>query len=76
MSRIRPVSRRDFLSTTAATLALPQVLSAAEQDSAANAPVKTVAFLGTEVRRHSHAQHFLDRLTEGYTWGGSGRSHV
>ena len=29
-----------------------------------------IAFLGTVVRRHSHAQHFLDRLTEGYTWAG------
>ena len=31
---------------------------------------KTVAFLGTEVRTHSHAQHFLDRLTLGYGWRG------
>ena len=30
-----------------------------------------VAFLGTEVRTHSHAQHFLDRHTAGYTWNGS-----
>ena len=29
-----------------------------------------VAFLGTVVRRHSHAQHFLDRHTLGYTWKG------
>jgi hypothetical protein len=26
--------------------------------------------LGTEVRLHSHAQHFLDRLTLGYAWRG------
>ncbi|HIG29167.1 MAG TPA: hypothetical protein EYQ50_15815 [Verrucomicrobiales bacterium] len=32
---------------------------------------KKVAFLGTEVREHSHAQHFLDRLTLGYGWRGS-----
>jgi hypothetical protein len=31
---------------------------------------KRVAFLGTEVRQHSHAQHFLDRLTQGYVWQG------
>ena len=31
---------------------------------------KTVAFLGTEVRTHSHAQHFLDRMTLGYGWKG------
>jgi hypothetical protein len=32
---------------------------------------KKVAFLGTEVRLHSHAQHFLDRMTLGYAWGGA-----
>jgi hypothetical protein len=31
---------------------------------------KRIAFLGTEVRQHSHAQHFLDRHAMGYTWGG------
>lgn len=31
---------------------------------------KRIAFLGTEVRTHSHAQHFLDRLTLGYGWRG------
>ena len=31
---------------------------------------KRVAFLGTEVRTHSHAQHFLDRLSLGYGWRG------
>ena len=29
-----------------------------------------VAFLGTVVHTHSHAQHFLDRHTVGYTWNG------
>lgn len=29
-----------------------------------------IAFLGTVVRLHSHAQHFLDRLTIGYSWNG------
>lgn len=29
-----------------------------------------IAFIGTMVRKLSHAQHFLDRLTEGYTWNG------
>lgn len=31
---------------------------------------KTVALLATEVRRHSHAQHFIDRFLEGYGWEG------
>ena len=29
-----------------------------------------MAFLGTVVHTHSHAQHFLDRHTLGYTWNG------
>ena len=29
-------------------------------------PRKRIAFLGTEVREHSHAQHFLDRLGMGF----------
>jgi hypothetical protein len=33
-------------------------------------PKKRVAFLGTVVFRHSHSQHFLDRLTQGYFWQG------
>jgi hypothetical protein len=32
---------------------------------------KKIAFLGTVVRQHSHAQHFLDRHTLGYTWHGA-----
>ena len=31
---------------------------------------KRIAFLGTEVRTHSHSQHFLDRLALGYGWRG------
>jgi hypothetical protein len=43
--------------------------------SAAAAPLSAtqrpkVAFLGTVVFTHSHAQHFLDRHTLGYTWKG------
>jgi hypothetical protein len=29
-----------------------------------------VALLGTVVHKHSHAQHFLDRLVQGYAYGG------
>ena len=56
-------SRRRFMASSAALLALPS-LAAAPQEK------KRVAFLGTTVYRHSHAQHFLDRLTEGYSWNG------
>ncbi len=31
---------------------------------------KKIAFIGTEVKQHSHAQHFLDRFTLGYAWNG------
>ncbi|MCA9138615.1 MAG: hypothetical protein KDB00_17710, partial [Planctomycetales bacterium] len=44
----------------------------------ANAAVTTkrpkIAFLGTVVRKHSHAQHFLDRHTLGYSWKGGWQS--
>ncbi len=42
--------------------------AAAAQPSATQLP--KVAFLGTVVFTHSHAQHFLDRHTLGYTWKG------
>jgi hypothetical protein len=58
------LSRRAFLLGASASLVLAgRSLHAAERP-------KRVAFLGTEVRRHSHAQHFLDRMTLGYAWGG------
>lgn len=56
-------SRRQFLARSTA-LFLSTGLARAE------APRKKVAFLGTEVRALSHAQHFLDRMTLGYSWAG------
>ncbi len=32
--------------------------------------IPKIAFLGTVVHTHSHAQHFLDRHALGYTWNG------
>ncbi len=61
-----PIDRRGFLAAAAASSwAMPSFAGAA-----ADAKPKRIAFLGTEVREHSHAQHFLDRLTQGYAWGG------
>lgn len=64
-------SRRTFLanlSTIAATAMIAPVrLSSAEPGGSR----KKIAFLGTEVRTHSHSQHFLDRLTLGYGWRGA-----
>src|SRR5436853_6459188 len=60
-----PWSRRSFLLTGAATLA------AAAGSFAADVPRKKIALIGTVVTRHSHAQHFLDRLAMGYNWAGA-----
>jgi hypothetical protein len=70
--------RRSFLASIGATTLvgagalsnsgpLVRVAGAAEP-SATRRP--KVAFLGTVVKTHSHAQHFLDRHTLGYTWKG------
>lgn len=63
------LSRRTFLgaATAAATLAGIPRLRAAPRSR------PKIALLGTEVRRHSHAQHFIDRFLLGYTWEGGWR---
>lgn len=63
------LSRRRFTQTLAAGLALSPALRA----RGAEEPRKRIAFLGTEVHLHSHAQHFLDRLSMGYSMGGEWR---
>ena len=60
------LTRRSFLASTAWTAV---GIAAARRAQPAQLR-KKVAFLGTEVRQHSHAQHFLDRLTLGYSWDG------
>jgi hypothetical protein len=60
---IHKPSRRTFLAS-AAFASTFSIKTAAK----AEGPRKKVAFLGTEVRIHSHAQHFLDRMTLGYSW--------
>src|SRR5262245_24221880 len=61
------LNRRTFLASSAAAAAAAAL---APSVRAAESSRKKIAFLGTEVRLHSHAQHFLDRLTLGYAWGG------
>jgi hypothetical protein len=56
-------TRRQFLAQSAALMLAPNLVRA-------DTPRKKVAFIGTEVRTHSHAQHFLDRMTLGYNWAG------
>ncbi|MEQ1827632.1 MAG: hypothetical protein ABL921_16860 [Pirellula sp.] len=59
------LNRRDFVATASLALA-----TAGTAHARAPQARKRIAFLGTEVRKHSHAQHFLDRHALGYTWGG------
>jgi hypothetical protein len=61
------LNRRNFLAATAIGATATFIGS---RSQAADAPRKKIAFLGTEVRTHSHAQHFLDRMTLGYGWRG------
>lgn len=58
------ITRRSFLAASAALAASGLARGASA------APRRRVALIGTEVRRHSHAQHFLDRLLHGYAWHG------
>lgn len=65
------VSRRKLIlgaGAAAATAYIPFTNSYGNAPS--NNARKRIAFLGTEVRRHSHAQHFLDRHALGYTHAG------
>ena len=55
-------NRREFLGSAS--------LAVVGNPLAASLAPPKVAFLGTAFYKHSHAQHFLDRLTQGYTWGG------
>jgi hypothetical protein len=56
-------SRRGFLAGSTALMLAPGL-------AWGHTARKKIAFLGTEVRTHSHAQHFLDRMTLGYSWAG------
>lgn len=62
------LTRRHFAQSLAAGLALP-CLALPRSTHAAQAR-KRIAFLGTDVYQHSHAQHFLDRFSMGYAMGG------
>jgi hypothetical protein len=62
------VDRRTFIASASAASA-SLALGCRSLGSRSDKP-KTVALLATEVRRHSHAQHFIDRFLEGYGWEG------
>jgi hypothetical protein len=63
------IRRRSFMAGCAATAAYAST-GVFPGSAHAQEPRKKVAFLGTVVFKHSHAQHFLDRHCMGYTWGG------
>src|SRR5881396_1693551 len=71
-------TRRKFVSTLGKTGALaagfssvtPFSIRAENKSEAARPRPKTIALIATEVRKHSHAQHFIDRFLEGYGWQG------
>lgn len=67
-----PLNRRRFLTSAAATTVLAAApWSRSRVQAAAAEPRRPrIALLGTEVRTHSHAQHFIDRFLLGYTWQG------
>lgn len=76
--RERRWSRRQFTQATGAalaSLAAPGLSLAAERKDrrAWSGPRRKIALLATEVRKYSHAQHFIDRFLEGYGW--QGRHH-
>lgn len=68
MGRVNPmISRRHFTGALIGSAALPSFLVARHLNR------KRIAFLGTVVFQHSHAQHFLDRFSIGYLMGGHWR---
>ncbi len=69
-------SRRDFLRSSASAAGALAISFggggglASASASALPAERKRIALIGTVVRRHSHAQHFIDRFLVGYGWEG------
>lgn len=63
------IPRRIFLAGSAAAVACAHTKLIPTGFGATEAR-KRIAFLGTVVFQHSHAQHFLDRHCMGYTWAG------
>jgi hypothetical protein len=65
------ITRRNFAKSMAGALAIPALGRFARAQSASDK--KKIAFIGTDVYEHSHAQHFLDRFSIGYAMGGKWR---
>ena len=56
------VSRRQFLATAGTVAGLTVAAPAAWARKAVRPARKRIALIATEVRLHSHAQHFIDRF--------------
>ncbi|MFO0958092.1 MAG: hypothetical protein U0800_11800 [Isosphaeraceae bacterium] len=65
----RGMNRRAFLAASGGL-----GLAAGVAFGKAPAARKRIALIGTEDRKHSHAQHFLDRFLLGYVWQGAWRT--
>lgn len=67
-------TRREFVKAVGAMAALASGRARARPSGllavAQAAPRPKVCLLATEIRKYSHAQHFIDRLLEGYGWQG------
>jgi hypothetical protein len=72
-------SRRKFLTSLAQSSAAaaafstlsPVLTYSADTNPASSSRRKRVALIATHVRKYAHAQHFIDRLLEGYGWQGA-----
>lgn len=74
-SSAMPLSRREFVTSlsylaTAAAFWRVQPLAGSPDRANPGRPAE-IAILATEVRKYSHAQHFIDRFLEGYGWHGA-----
>ncbi|MFM7805910.1 MAG: hypothetical protein ACKPGK_15645 [Verrucomicrobiota bacterium] len=67
------VSRRQFLTTAGTVAGLTVAAPSAWARKAVKPARKKIALIATEVRLHSHAQHFIDRFLVGYAWEGRWR---
>ncbi|HUR44373.1 MAG TPA: hypothetical protein VMZ27_00760 [Candidatus Saccharimonadales bacterium] len=71
MSSINQWSRRDFVATVSRTAGLATAAPMVSGFAKGRGKRRRIALLATEVRKYSHAQHFIDRFLEGYGWAGA-----
>lgn len=65
------MNRRGFLAKYSALAGVSAVSPALLAGASSNRSRKKIAFLCSTIYRHSHAQHFIDRLCLGYGWKGT-----